>query len=150
MAPFDIIAALPASGPELIELPVAVVHKARKIPMRLIIKRKSDEAAGHERKRRQYKARKNGQVNDPRTITAAGFGIYLTSLSPDEASAQEVVRLYTMRWQIELAFKRLKSLGGFDAVRASDPRLVKTWLLAHLIAAVLVETSFSEELDSPP
>ena len=55
-----------------------------------------------------------------------------------------------MRWQIELAFKRLKSLGGFDAVRASDPRLVKTWLLAHLIAAVLVETSLSEELDSPP
>lgn len=148
--PFDMIAALPHSGPELVELPVALVHKARKIPMRLIIKRKSDEAAGHERKRRQYKARKNGQVSDPRTITAAGFGIYLTSLSPDEASAEDVVRLYTMRWQIELAFKRLKSLGGFDELRASDPRLVKTWLLAHLIAAVLVEASLSEDLDSPP
>ena len=150
MAPFDIIAALPHSGPELVELPVAVVHKTRKIPMRLIIKRKSQEAASHERKRRDSKARKNGQVNDPRTIKAAGFGIYLTSLSPSEASAQDVVRLYTMRWQIELAFKRLKSLGGFDELRASDPRLVKTWLLAHLIAAVLVEASISEELDSPP
>jgi hypothetical protein len=145
-APFDIIAALPQSGPELVELPVAVVHKTRKIPMRLIIKRKSEDAASHERKRRQYKARKNGQVNDPRTITASGFGIYVTSLSPDEASAKDVVRLYRMRWQIELAFKRLKSLGGFDQLRASDPRLVQTWLLAHLIAAVLIEASLSEEL----
>lgn len=97
---------------------------------------KSDAAADHERNRRESKARKNGQVNDPRTITAAGFLIYLTSLSPDEASAQELVRLNRMRWQIELAFKHMKSLGGFDAVRASDPRLVKTWLLAHLIAAI--------------
>jgi hypothetical protein len=149
-APFDLMAALPESGPEIVEFPVAVVHKTRKIPVRLIIKRKSDEAASHERKRRQYKARKNGQVNDPRTIKAAGFLIYVTSLSPAEASAEVVVRLYRMRWQIELAFKRLKSLGGFDELRASDPKLVKTWLLAHLIAAVLIEASLSEELDSPP
>ena len=36
----------------------------------------------------------------------------LTSLPSERASAAEVVRLYRMRWQIELAFKRLKSLGG--------------------------------------
>ena len=74
----------------------------------------------------------------------------LTSLSPDRATAEEVVRLYRMRWQVELAFKRLKSLGGFAELQASDPRLARSWLLAHLIAAVLIETSLSEELDSPP
>jgi len=55
-----------------------------------------------------------------------------------------------MRWQIELAFKRLKSLGGFAALRARDPRLARSWLLAHLIAAVLIEASLGEALDSPP
>ena len=49
-----------------------------------------------------------------------------------------------------MAFKRLKSLGGFADLRASDPRLARTWLLAHLIAVVLIETSLSEALDSPP
>ena len=44
----------------------------------------------------------------------------------------------------------LKSLGGFAELRASDPRLARSWLLAHLIAAVLVETSLGEALDSPP
>ena len=67
-----------------------------------------------------------------------------------QATAEEVVRLYRMRWQIELAFKRLKSLGGFADLQASDPRLARTWLLAHLIAAVLIEASLGEGLDSPP
>ena len=74
----------------------------------------------------------------------------LTSLSADRATAEEVVRLYRMRWQVELAFKRLKTLGGFAALQASDPRLARSWLLAHLIAAVLIEASLSEDLDSPP
>jgi hypothetical protein len=55
-----------------------------------------------------------------------------------------------MRWQVELAFKRLKSLGGFATLQASDPGLARSWLLAHLIAAVLIETSLSEVLDAPP
>jgi hypothetical protein len=53
-------------------------------------------------------------------------------------------------WDIALAFKRIKSLGGFAALRADDPRLVRAWLFAHLIAAVLIEASLDEDLDSPP
>ena len=83
-------------------------------------------------------------------IAAAGFMMLLTSLSAASATAEDVVRLYRMRWQVELAFKRLKSLGGFDALRADDPRLARSWLLAHLIAAVLIETSLGEGLDLPP
>ena len=74
----------------------------------------------------------------------------VTSLSAEDATADEIVRLYRLRWQIELAFKRIKSLGGFAALRADDPRLVRAWLFAHLIAAVLIEDSLGEDLDSPP
>ena len=74
----------------------------------------------------------------------------LTSLGADRATPDEVAQLYRMRWQVELAFKRLKSLGRFGDLQASDPRLARSWLLAHLIAAVLIETSLGEGLDSPP
>ena len=74
----------------------------------------------------------------------------LTSLAAERASADQVLALYRMRWQIELAFKRLKSLSQFDELRADDPKLARAWLLAHLIAAVLIETSLGEDLDSPP
>jgi hypothetical protein len=74
----------------------------------------------------------------------------VTSLAADEASTEEVLTLYRTAKQIELAFKRIKSLGGFSELRADDPRLVRTWLLAHLITVVLIETSLGDDLDSPP
>ncbi len=49
-----------------------------------------------------------------------------------------------------MAFKRLKSLGGFAELRARDPKLARSWLLAHLIAAVLIGPLLGEALDSPP
>ncbi len=117
---------------------------------RLVIARKPAEATEQQHKRLRRKASRKGSKTDPRTLRSAGFMMLLTSLPPERAAAAEVVRLYRMRWQVELAFKRLKSLGRFDALPASDPRLARTWLLAHLIAAVLIETSLGEDLDSPP
>ncbi|WP_143744644.1 transposase, partial [Mesorhizobium prunaredense] len=45
-------------------------------------------------------------------MIAAGFVILVTSLDQDEFDADTVLKLYRMRWRIELAFKRLKSLIG--------------------------------------
>ena len=62
-----------------------------------------------------------------------------------------MVELYRARWQIELGFKRLKSLGDLDGLRAADPELARTWLLAQLIAAVLSEDLASQLAGfSPP
>lgn len=151
-APFDLMAALPESGPAIVEYKVQIREGTGKpaIPARLIMVRKSPEAAEHERKRLARIASRKGQKTDPRTIKAAGFVMVLTSLSAKDASAEQVLALYRMRWQIELAFKRMKSLGGFDELRSHDPRLVRTWLLAHLITVVLTEASLDDDLDSPP
>ena len=54
------------------------------------------------------------------------------------------------RWQIEIGFKRLKTLGGLDRLPASDPALARTWLLAHLIAAVLTDEIAREIVGFPP
>jgi hypothetical protein len=147
---FDLLAALPESGAPVVEHQVWIGSARAGMAARLIIARKPAEATEHQRARLRRKASRKGHKTDPRTLRTAGFMMLLTSLSEERATAEEVVRLYRMRWQIELAFKRLKSLGGFAELRASDPRLARSWLLAHLIAAVLVETSLGEALDSPP
>jgi hypothetical protein len=51
---------------------------------------------------------------------------------------------------VELGFKRLKSLGGIDRLPASDPDIARTWLLAHLIAAVLTDELANEIVGFPP
>ena len=147
---FDLLAALPESGAPVVEHEVRIGSPGAAVPARLIIARKPAEAIEQQHGRLRRKASRKGRKTDPRTLRAAGFMMLLTSLSSDRATAEEVIRLYRMRWQVELAFKRLKSLGGFAKLQASDPRLARTWLLAHLIAAVLVETSLGEALDSPP
>jgi hypothetical protein len=147
---FDLIAALPEQGPAIVEHAVRIGAGQAATPARLILARKPAEAVERQHRRLRRKASKKGQKTDPRTIKAAGFMMVVTSLPADQATAEEIIGLYRLRWQIELAFKRLKSLGGFDELRADDPRLVRAWLLAHLIAAVLVEASLGEDLDSPP
>ena len=147
---FDLLAALPDGDEPVAEHQVRIGHARDGIPARLIIARKPPEAIERQHARLRRRASRSGQKTDPRTLRTAGFLMLLTSLPSERASAAEVVRLYRMRWQIELAFKRLKSLGGFAALRARDPRLARSWLLAHLIAVVLIVASLGEALDSSP
>ena len=148
--PFDLIAALSPDAPAVAEHAVSIGAGRDPVAARLIIARKPPEAIGRQHARLRRKASRKGQKTDPRTLQAAGFMMLLTSLPPASATAEDVVRLYRMRWQVELAFKRLKSLGGFADLQADDPRLARAWLLAHLIATVIIETSLGEDLDSPP
>ncbi|WP_408734707.1 transposase [Kozakia baliensis] len=50
-----------------------------------------------------------------------------------------MVAAYRLRWQIELAFKRLKSGLGIDALQARDSQLARFWLAAHLILGLLID-----------
>ena len=147
---FDLLAALPESGAAVGEHTVQIGRAQGGVRARLIIARKPPEATERQHARLHRRASRSGQKTDPRTLRAAGFMMLLTSLTAARATAEQVVRLYRMRWQIELAFKRLKSIAGFAELRASDPKLARAWLLAHLIAAVLIEASLGEALESPP
>jgi hypothetical protein len=147
---FDLFAALPDTGPAVVEHAVRIGGGRSAVAARLIIARKPPDALESQTKRLARKASKTGHTTDPRTLRTAGFMMLVTSVSAEDATADEIVRLYRMRWQIELAFKRMKSLGHFDELRADDPRLARAWLLAHLIAVALIEASLSEDLDSPP
>ena len=82
--------------------------------------------------------RKQKPLNE-NTLLAAGFVLLLTNLSAETWPGRLVLTLYRMRWQIELYIKRLKSLLEFDHLRAKDPRLVQTYLLAKVLIALMVD-----------
>lgn len=73
----------------------------------------------------------------------------MTSLDPNEFSAQDVLVLYRLRWRIELAFKRLKSLIGLKTPPGTSETSARPWVLAHLIMALLLEPLTSEFEVSP-
>jgi hypothetical protein len=96
---------------------------------------KAEEARRRTRLRHQ---RKQQPLNE-NTLFAAGFVLLLTNLPADNWSGQTILTLYRMRWQIELCIKRLKSLLNFEHLRAKDPRVVQTYLLAKLLIALMIE-----------
>ena len=92
----------------------------------------------------------SGSAGELPARTAAGYLILATSLSAQAQPGERIVEMYRNRWQIELGFKRLKTLGGLDRLPAMDPALARTWLLAQLIVAVMTDEIASEIVGFPP
>lgn len=69
---------------------------------------------------------------------AAGFLIVATSLCAGLYPAGAVLAVYRLRWQIELAFKRFKSLPHIDRLPARIPSLWRVRSTTTLLLAMLV------------
>jgi len=75
--------------------------------------------------------------------------VLVTSL-PNTIPAGEICAVYRLRWQIELAFKRLKSLIHIDRLPTRTEPGSLSWLYAHLIMALLTDDMNQEILESFP
>ncbi len=153
--PFDLAQALAVSRDEgRFDGPVLVLHGRKKrwtpVPARVVILPKPPEAAKASRKKAQRASQRGGHRSDPLSLAAAEHLMLITSIRPQEADVQALTDAYRLRWQIELAFKRLKSLQHIDELPAKEPRLAKAWLATHLIAALLIEDLAPHLRDSPP
>ena len=133
---------------EIREVPVWI--KGIGCAVRLVIEPLPAEAAERQRTRRIRKANRDSRNINPRTVQAAGFLMLLSSLTADAQPAGRITALYGNRWQVEIGIKRLKTLGRLDELPSADPTLARTWLLAHLIAAVLTDDLANEIVGFPP
>jgi hypothetical protein len=106
---------------------------------RLIAIRKTKTALEVQRKKVQQKAGRKGRKADPQSLIAAEYVLLLTSVPRQELSAQKVLDLYRLRWQIEMAFKRLKGLVLLDDLPSKNPELVTSCLCAKLLAGLMLE-----------
>lgn len=111
----------------------------KRYKMRLVALKKTQAAAEKERTRLRKIASKRGTKINPKSLIAAGYVYVLTDLGRDQLSAVEALELYRFRWQIELVFKRLKSLLGLAKLRAKDPRLARAYLYSKILGALIVE-----------
>jgi len=87
-------------------------------------------------------ANKNHRVPDPRSLEATHFVMLFTTLPATMVAAADVLELYRFRWQIELAFKRLKQLLRLSRLPHKDPRAAQGWILAKLVVALILETLY--------
>ena len=115
----------------------ALAQRPQGIPGRLCAIRKSAAAAAQARERVRRESQRGGTVLQPQTLEAADYVLVFTTLAP-EVSAQQVMALYRLRWQIELEFKRLKSLIQLGHLKKHDAQAARSWLQGKLLVALIV------------
>jgi hypothetical protein len=135
--PLDHLARLTRAG-DCGDWPVQILHEGLPIAGRLCAIRKSREAI-RQAQRRLDRKRHKGQAILPATRKYAEYVLVFTSLDAAEASAEQVLETYRLRWQIELAFKRLKSTVDLGHVPKYDDQSSRAWLYAKLLVALLGE-----------
>jgi hypothetical protein len=121
------------------EVAVWVSSTLGRFSLRLIAKSVPEVVAERARRHVRQAAKKNHHAVDERSLFTAGFILLLTNLPANHYPLQCVLDLYRFRWQVELAFKRLKSLINLDYLRAKDPQLAQVYLLSKLLAVILME-----------
>jgi IS4 transposase len=108
------------------------------IAVRVCAIKKSAEQTRKSQSKLREVASKKGRNLQPDTLEAAGYIVVLTTLP--NVAADQILEMYRHRWQIELAFKRLKSLLHLGHLKKTDPVGAKAWLQGKLFVATLIET----------
>lgn len=132
-----------AAGREgLLDRPVTVAGGGRqgpRLPVRLTIWPLPPEAAEKAREAARRTARRTGYTASEAAIEMAGYLMLLSSLPTDPWPPERLLATYRLRWQVELAFKRLKSIVGLERLRAKDPDVARAWINTALLASLLAE-----------
>ena len=126
-------------GTKLGDWPVVLVDDQGQIKGRVCAIKKSRSAAARARKRTQQENSKKGHVVRDSTLEATSYIFVFTTLIAEQYPAERVLELYRCRWQVELAFKRLKSILATGHLKKNDPIGAKAWLQGKLLAAVIIE-----------
>lgn len=113
------------------------------MPIRLCAIRLSDHVAKEAVRRAAREARKKQRRANEKTIELHRYVILPTSL-PETVAASDVMNLYRARWQVEIAFKRLKSIIGLGHLPKKDLESGRAWLHGKLLVALLVQAIVDE------
>jgi hypothetical protein len=106
---------------------------------RLCAVRKSEEAIKQAIKKMKNKERLRQTEFKLETFEFAKYIIVFTTLPQKNFSTCSILEWYRLRWQIELIFKRLKSLAGLGHLPKYDDTSSKSWLYGKLFIGLLIE-----------
>ena len=139
---FDLLAAvetLPRPGPVGRWRVRTVARAGPPVAGRICAVRKTDEAieVAHAKIRRT--AQRKGKQVRPETLRFARFVIVFTTYPEEEFPVSDVLEWYRLRWQVELVFKRFKSLAQLGHLPKHDEVSAQAWLYGKLLVALLVE-----------
>jgi hypothetical protein len=117
------------------------------VPIRFCVYRKTSEQSEKSIRHiiRNNSKKVRGAVSEKQEFFGK-FVIIATSLTDD---CEKILELYRMRWQIELLFKRLKSIFEYDKMPVKNEATIRAWFNGKLLLAAICEALVNEGRFSP-
>jgi putative transposase len=93
-------------------------------------------------RRRKYAGKTSGDEETFRVVAildeqSGEYHAYITNLTTDQFSAEEIASLYRARWEIELLFRELKTHFSIDKIPTANPRAVEAMLWTGILTLVI-------------
>ena len=141
---FDVARTLQAVPPTQAVITQAVqvgpAGSAERVAAPLHACRLPEAQANAARRRCRQRAQKKSRTLKAATLYLAGWVIVVTTVAPAVWTAETILALSRVRWQVELAINRWKSLLKADQLRAkAEGTLASLWLHGKLLYALLLE-----------
>ncbi len=68
---------------------------------------------------------------------AKKYHLYLTDISVEVLSAEDIAALYSARWDVKLIFKELKSRYAMDVVNTKNPQIVEAYIWMAILTLIV-------------
>jgi hypothetical protein len=121
------------------EWEVVVAGSEGACPGRLCVLRKSQQACQQAQRRLRRRDSKRQQRSCPESYEFAKYVMVFTTLPRGKFSSRDILEWYRFRWQIELVFKRLKSLAQLGHLPKYDAQSSRAWLYGKLFVTLLTQ-----------
>ena len=105
---------------------------------RLIALRQSVEATRALQRRLRRRAQRSQETVSAESLEFAEYFMLWTTLAHAFPMAA-MLEFYRLRWQVELVFKRMKSILGLGHLPKKDPLSAQAWLEGKLFTGLLIE-----------
>jgi hypothetical protein len=84
------------------------------------------------------------------TLRMAEFVVIFTTIPKGRLGTHQILDLYRLRWQVELEFKRDKSITGLDRLPNFRPDTIESWIYAKLLLHQIARKLAACVGDVPP
>lgn len=114
------------------------IGKRKYLPCRVVFFLMPEDKA-QERKRKQKKKsqRRCANIADKRVLDYSDLNIFITNTSSEALPTLQILKVYKLRWQIELMFKCWKQIGKIDKLKNAKPERTETVIYAKLLWIII-------------
>lgn len=104
-----------------------------KLPTNLIVTLVPDQVREERIRKRQKENKKKGFQTSDDYLARAGLNLFVTNVCQEKLTLETILKIYHLRWQIELVFKAWKSIFGIHIIHRMKPDRFKCVLYSKLL-----------------